>query len=126
MSPDSASGNPRCMARKSSMRSRDSRAAPALLQKLAGKQGPAATKNYKKAPAGRDASPIGAFALFSDRTRAHALPEPKLSAVGHVKAGKLLLKVSYLGKVEHGDVPIFRVLGGIILVIVFSSIESFK
>src|ERR1700722_6990744 len=113
------------MARKSPRRSRDSAAALALVRKSAGKRDPTAAKSSTKAPEGKRVT-YPSIRIVPCRTRAHALRGPKLLAAGHVKAGKLLLKVFYLGKVEHGDVPIFRVLGGKILVVVFGAIKSFQ
>lgn len=52
-------------------------------------------------------------------------PAGLLSLVrSNVQAGKLLLEIFDLGEIEHGDVGIFRVLGGVVLVIGLGAIES--
>src|SRR5271156_5252068 len=43
----------------------------------------------------------------------------------NVQAGKLLLEISDLGEVVYGDVRIFRVLGGVVLVVVLGAVELF-
>ena len=44
----------------------------------------------------------------------------------YVKPGKLLLKIFHLGQIKRRDVWIVRMLGGIVLVIIFRAIESLE